>query len=120
MPPTRNRAVSASYEAAEWPKTVDSQPASHQRSPLEVAIFIVDGTGKYQWPEHALANLLMCRSCSEVACGLCRPLACLMAWAHRKVELYKIVPRGRQSPGAKFLNFFRKVPILKIAQKQRC
>jgi len=30
MPRTRNRAVSASYEAAEWPKTVASQPASQQ------------------------------------------------------------------------------------------
>ena len=26
-----------------------------------------------------------------------RPLACIMAWAHRKVELSKIVPRGRQN-----------------------
>jgi hypothetical protein len=81
---------------------------------LEVAIFIVDGTKKYQWTDNALTNLLVCRSCSERACGLCKPLACLMAWAHRKVKLSKIVPRGRQ---AKFLNFFRKVPIVKIAQK---
>ena len=96
MPTTRKHAVSASYEAAERPKTVASQPASHRRRPLEVAIF--DGTNKYQWTEHTLTNLLVCRSCSEVACGLCRPLACLMAWAHRKVELSKIVPRGRKTP----------------------
>ena len=102
MPATRKLAVSACYEAAERPETVASQPASqpasHRRRPLEVAIFIVDGTNKYQWTEHALTNLLVCRSCSEVACGLCRPLACLMAWAHRKVELSKIVPRGRTTP----------------------
>ena len=72
-----------------------SHPPTHRRRPVEVAIFIVDGTDKYQWTEHALTNLLMCRSCSEVACGLCRPLACLMAWAHRKAELGKIVPRVR-------------------------
>ena len=75
-----------------WPA---SQPASNRRRPLQVAIFIVEGTDKYQWTDHALTNLLMCRSCSEVACGLCRPIVCLMAWAHRKVELGKIVPRGR-------------------------
>ena len=131
-----------------WPA---SQPASHRRRPLEVANFILDGTEKYQWTEHALTNLLVCRSCSERACGLCRPLACLMAWAHRKVELSKIVPRGRQNPAkftellcdasgvsvqycvcrrgfpgglgqqrvgwAELLNFFRMVPIVKIAQK---
>ena len=68
-----------------WPWSA-SQPASHRRRPLEVAIFIIDGTDKYQRTEHALTNPLVCRSCSEVACGLCRPLACLMAWAHRKVE----------------------------------
>ena len=52
---------------------------------------IVDGTNKYQWTEHALTNLLVCRSCSGVACGLYmyRPLACVMAWAHRKVEFSK-------------------------------
>ena len=77
-----------------WPA---SQPASHRRRPLEVAIFILDGTEKYQWTEHALTNLLVCRSCSERAGGLCRPLACLMAWAHRKVELSKIVPRGNKA-----------------------
>ena len=89
MPPTRKLAVSACYEAAERPETVVSQPATHRRRPLEVAILIVDGTNKYQWTEHALTNLLVCRSCSEVACGLYRPLACVMAWAHRKVELSK-------------------------------
>ena len=87
MPPTRKLTVPACYEAAERTETV----ASHRRRPLEVAIFIVDGTNKYQWTEHALTNRLVCRSCSEVAmaCGLYRPLACLMAWAHRKVELRK-------------------------------
>ena len=65
------------------------QPASHRRKPLEVAIFIVDGTNKHQWTEHALTNLLVCRPFSEVACGLYRPLGCVMAWAHRKVELSK-------------------------------
>ena len=89
MPATRKLDVSACYEAAERPETVASQPASHRRRPLEVAIFILDGTKKYQWTEHALTNLLVCRSCSEVACGLYRPLACIMAWAHRKVELSK-------------------------------
>ena len=45
---TRKRDVSASYdcEAAERPETV----ASHRRRPLEAAIFIVDGTDKYQGP----------------------------------------------------------------------
>ena len=91
MPPKRKLAVSACYEATERPKTVASQPASHRRRPLEVAISIADGTNKYQWTEqcHALTNLLVCRSCSEVACGLYRTLACLMVWAHRKVELSK-------------------------------
>jgi hypothetical protein len=67
-----------------WPA---SQPISHRRRPVEVAIFIADGNEKYQWTDHALmiTNLLVCRSCSERACGLCRPLACLMAWAPRKV-----------------------------------
>ena len=91
MPLARKRAVPACNccGAIERPETVASQPASHQRRPLEVAIFIVDGTDKYQWTEHALTNLLVCRACSEVACGLYRPLACLMAWAHRKAELSK-------------------------------
>ena len=48
MPPTRKLAVSARYEAVERPETVASQPASHRRRPLEVAIFIVDGTNKYR------------------------------------------------------------------------
>ena len=50
MQPTRNRAVSACYEAAEQPKTVDvaSQPASHRRRPLEVVITIADGANKYR------------------------------------------------------------------------
>ena len=74
-----------------WPA---SQPASHRRRPLEVAIFIVDGTNKYQWTEHALTNPLVCRPCSEVACGLYRSLACVMAWAHRKVELSKLEKKG--------------------------
>ena len=86
MPPTRKLAVSACYKAAERPEAVASQPASHRRRPLEVAIFIIDGTDKYQGTDHALTNLLVCRSCSEVACGLCRPLACLMVWTHRKVS----------------------------------
>ena len=91
MPPTRKRAVSACCEAAEGPETVASQPASQRRRSMEVAIFIVDGTDKYQWTAHALTNLLVCRSCSGVACGLYRPLACIMimAWAHRKVVLSK-------------------------------
>ena len=97
VPPTRKGAVSASYEAAERPKTVASQPVSHRRRPLEVAIFIIGGTDKYQQTDHALTDLLVCRSCSEVACGVCRPLACIMAWAHRKVELSKIVPRGNKN-----------------------
>ena len=57
MPATRKLAVSACYEAAERPETVASQPASHRRRPLEVAIFIIDGTDKYQRTEHALTNL---------------------------------------------------------------
>ena len=46
MPATRK------HEAAERPETVPvaSQPASHRRRPLEAAIFIVDGTDKYQGP----------------------------------------------------------------------
>ena len=48
MPPTRKLAVSTCYEAAERPETVASQTASHRRRPLEVAIFIVDGTNKYR------------------------------------------------------------------------
>ena len=48
LPPARKRDVSACYEAAERPETVASQPASYRRRPLEVAIFIVDGTNKYQ------------------------------------------------------------------------
>ena len=97
----------ARYEAAERPKTVASQPASHgQLQPpkkLGVAIFIIDGTGKYQQTERALTNLLVCRPCSGVACGLCRPLGLglarlmIMAWAHRKAGLRKIAPRGRQN-----------------------
>ena len=52
---TRKRDVSASYnrEAAERPETV----ASHRRRPLEAAIFIIDGTDRYQWTEHALTNI---------------------------------------------------------------
>ena len=60
MPAARKLAVSACYEAAERPETVASQPASQRRRPLEVAIFIVDATKRYQWTEHALANLLVC------------------------------------------------------------
>ena len=48
MPPTRKLAVPACYEAAERPETVASQPASHRRRPLEVAVFIVHGTNKYR------------------------------------------------------------------------
>ena len=51
MPPARKRAVPACYEATERPKTVASQPASHRRRPLEVAISIVDGTNKYRLNE---------------------------------------------------------------------
>ena len=63
MPATRKLAVPACYEAAERPApdTVASQPASHRRRPLEVAISIADGTKKYQRTEHALTNLLVCR-----------------------------------------------------------
>ena len=91
MPSARKRDVSASYEAAERPETVASQLASHRKRPLEVAIFIAGGTDKYQWPAHALTNILVYRSCSEVAYGLCRPIGCLMmAWANRKVELAQL------------------------------
>ena len=89
MPPARKRAMSAccELEATERPEIVAmaSQPASHRRRPMEIAIFIASGAGKYQWTYHALPDLLVCKSCSEVACGLYRPLACIMAWAHRKV-----------------------------------
>ena len=54
MPSARKRAVSGSYEAAEGPETVASQPASHRRRPLEVAIFIADGTNKYRLNERAV------------------------------------------------------------------
>ena len=89
MPLARKLDVSDCHEAAERPETAASQPASHRRRPLEVAIFIVDGTNKYQWTGHALTNRLVCRPCSEVACGVYRSLVCLMAWAHRKVQLSK-------------------------------
>ena len=46
MPPKRKIAVSACYGAVERPETVASQPASHRRRPLEVAISIIDGTNK--------------------------------------------------------------------------
>ena len=90
------RAAPSSYEAAERPRTVTSQ----RRRPLGVAISIIDGTGKYQRTKHAPtnSNLLVCRSFSEVACGLCRPIACLMAWAHSNAELSKIVPRCSKIP----------------------
>ena len=149
MPRTRNRDVSDSYEAAAWPKTVASQPASNRRRPLEVAIFIVEGTDKYQWTDRALANLLMCRSC-RCAGGM------WLVWAPcvphgLGTQKGGVVPRGRQNPAkftellcdasgvsvqycvcrrgfpgglgqqrvgwAELLNFFRMVPIVKIAQK---
>ena len=90
MPPARKRAVPACCEAAERLDPVASQAmASHRRRPLEVAIFIADGANKYHWMEHARTNTLVCESCSEVVRGLYRPLACLMAWAHRQNLRYR-------------------------------
>ena len=61
-------------------------PPPHRRN-------LNDACSLCQWTEHALTNLLVCRSCSEVACSLYRPLACVMAraCAHRnlKAELSK-------------------------------
>ena len=67
------------------------QPA-HKALEVAIAIFIGDGTNKYQWTEYPLADRLVCGSCSEVTCGLCRPLACLMAWtpAHRWTNSIKL------------------------------
>ena len=96
MPLARNRDMPASHEAAERPETAaadrrpTSQPATEEapwRSQSSSSLVPANASGKSM---HAPANLLVCRSCSEVACGLCKPLACLMAWAHRNVQLAQL------------------------------
>ena len=115
MPTTRKHAVSASYEAAERPKTVASQPATEKgpwRSQSSSLMVPTNTSGQtihsqiFWWSDHALRGPVACAG----------PLRASWPGHPERLELSKIEPRGRQNP-AKFLNFFRKVPIVKIAQK---
>ena len=98
MPPTGKHAVSASYETAERPKKVASQPATEEglwRSQSALLMVPRNTSGQsmhsriFWCADHALRGPVACAG----------PLRASWPGHTERWSLSKIVPRGRQNPG---------------------